>query len=194
MRVPWRFRAASSLGAAAGGGQGTYLQQAHVQSDADEQTFPFIDDSNERENIMLNKLSLLSAALVATVLLAGCAEMQSMGGSDVLMKMLTSQLGVTNDQAKGGVGSELTLAKEKLPSTDFNALAKAIPGSDSYMKAAKDLGAVTGPVGDKAGLQSAFQRLGMQSGMVDKFSSLLSDFAGKMGGEPVKNALAAVLR
>ena len=29
---------------------------------------------------------------------------------------------------------------------------------------------------------------------VDKFSGLLSDFAGKMGGESVKNALAAVLK
>ena len=61
-------------------------------------------------------------------------------------------------------------------------------------EAAKDLGAVTGPVGDKTGLQSAFQRLGMESEMVDKFSGLLSDFAGKMRGEPVKNALAAVLK
>ena len=126
-------------------------------------------------------------------LLYGCAEMQSMGGSDALMKLVTSQLGVTQNQVMGGVGSELTLAKEKLPSGDFNALAKAIPGSDSYMKAAKDLGAVTGPVGDKAGLQSAFQRLGMEPG-VDKFSGLLSDFAGKMGGAPAKNALAAVLK
>ncbi|HJR76285.1 MAG TPA: DUF2780 domain-containing protein [Nitrospiraceae bacterium] len=134
------------------------------------------------------------AIVVVAFLFSGCAEMQSMGGSDALMKLLTNQLGVTENQAKGGVGSELTLAKEKLASGDFNALAKAIPGTDSYMKAAKDLGAVTGPVGDKAGLQSAFQRLGMQPGMVDKFSGVLSDFAGKMGGEPVKNALAAVLK
>ena len=61
-------------------------------------------------------------------------------------------------------------------------------------EAAKDLGAVTGSVGDKAGLQAAFQRLGMESGMVDKCSGLLSDFVGKMGGEPVKNALAAVMK
>ena len=176
------------------GGPRPHFQQAQTERDADEQTFRFIERSNEDGNAMLNKLFLISTVLFSTLLMAGCAEMQSMGGSDVLMKMLTSQLGVTSDQAKGGVGSELTLAKEKLPSTDFNALAKAIPGSDTYMKAAKDLGAVTGPFGDKAGLQSAFQRLGMQSGMVDKFSGLLSDFAGKMGGEPVKNALAAVLK
>jgi uncharacterized protein VcgC/VcgE DUF2780 len=141
---------------------------------------------------MLNKLSMTPAVVLMAFLVSGCAGMT--GGSDQLMKMITSQLGVTNNQAMGGVGSQLTLAKEKMGSMDFNALTKAIPGSDTYMKAAKDLGAVTGPVGDKAGLQSAFQRLGMQSGMVDKFSGLLSGFAGKMGGDPVKNALAAVLK
>jgi hypothetical protein len=145
-------------------------------------------------SVMLNTPVTKAAIALASFFFFGCAEMQSMGGSDALMKLVTSQLGVTQNQAMGGVGSELTLAKEKLPSGDFNALAKAIPGTDSYMKAAKDLGAVTGPVGDKAGLQSAFQRLGMNSGMVDKFSGLLSDFAGKMGGDPVKNALAAVLK
>jgi hypothetical protein len=147
-----------------------------------------------KEGAMHYRLSIISVMASVVFLMSGCADMPSMGGSDVLMKMLTSKLGVTETQAKGGVGSELTLAKEKLPSADFNALTKTIPGSDTYMKAAKDLGAVTGPVGDKAGLESAFQRLGMNSGMVDKFSGLLSDFVGKMGGEPVKNALAAVLK
>ena len=143
---------------------------------------------------MLNKLSTTAAMALTSFLFFGCAEMQSLGGSDALMKLITSQLGVTQNQAKGGVGSELTLAREKLPSGDFNTLARAIPGSDQYMKAAKDLGAVTGPINDKAGLQSAFQRLRMEPGMVDKFDGLLSDFAGKMGGDPVKNALAAVLK
>jgi hypothetical protein len=153
-----------------------------------------MDGRNQEEFTMLNKISSTAAMVFASFFLFGCAQMQSMGGSDTLMKLVTSQLGVTQNQAKGGIGSELTLAKEKLPSGDFNALAKAIPGSDSYMKAARDLGAVTGPVNDKAGLESAFQRLGMESGMVDKFSGILSDFAGKMGGAPVKNALAAVLK
>jgi hypothetical protein len=141
---------------------------------------------------MLKKMAIALAGVLVASLSTGCAGMT--GGSDQLMKMITSKLGVTNNQAMGGVGSELTLAKEKLSSMDFNALAKSIPGSDTYMKTAKDLGAVTGPIGDKAGLQSAFQRLGMQPGMVDKFSGLLSDFAGKTGGDSVKNALAAVLK
>jgi uncharacterized protein VcgC/VcgE DUF2780 len=91
---------------------------------------------------MLKKVAMLSAVVLGAFLGAGCAGMT--GGSDQLMKMITSQLGVTNNQAMGGVGSELTLAKEKMSGMDFNALSKAIPGSDTYMKAAKDLGASPG--------------------------------------------------
>ena len=134
------------------------------------------------------------ALIVMTVMLSSCAHMQSMGLTDPLISALTGQLNVTTDQAQGGAGSMLTLAKEKLSSMDFNALTKMIPGADTYMKTAKDLGAVTGPVGDKAGLTSSFSKLGMGSDMVGKFSGVLSDFLGKAGGEPAKNLLAGVLR
>jgi Protein of unknown function VcgC/VcgE (DUF2780) len=144
--------------------------------------------------VMYRILGLGVVLLVMTVLLSSCAQMQSMGLTDPLISALTGQLNVTADQAQGGVGSILSLAKEKLSGMDFSALTKAIPGADTYMKAAKDLGAVTGPVGDKAGLTSSFSKLGMGSDMVGKFSGVLSDFVGKAGGEPVKNILAAVLR
>ena len=62
------------------------------------------------------------------------------------------------------------------------------------MNTAKNLGAVAGPVGDKAGLTSSFSKLGMGSDMVGKFSGVMSDFLGKAGGEPAKNLLASVLR
>ena len=91
------------------------------------------------------------ALIVMTMMLSGCAQMQSAGLSDPLISMLTGQLNVTPDQAQGGVGSALALAKEKLSSMDFTALTKLIPGADSYMQMVKSLGAVTGPVGDKAG-------------------------------------------
>ena len=73
---------------------------------------------------MLNKLSMTPAVVLMAFLVSGCAGMT--GGSDQLMNMITSQLGVTNNQAMGGVGSQLTLAKEKMGSMDFNALTKAI--------------------------------------------------------------------
>jgi Protein of unknown function VcgC/VcgE (DUF2780) len=147
-----------------------------------------------RRWLMYGVSGLAVALIVMTMMLSGCAQMQSMGLTDPLISALTGQLNVTADQAQGGVGSILTLAKEKLSSMDFSALTKVIPGADTYMKVAKDLGAVTGPIGDKAGLTSSFSKLGMGSDMVGKFSGVLSDFVGKAGGEPVKNILAAVLK
>lgn len=144
--------------------------------------------------LMYGVSGLAVALLVMIMMLPGCAQMQSMGVTDPLISALTGQLNVTTDQAQGGVGSILTLAKEKLSGMDFSTLTKLIPGADTYMKAAKDLGAVTGPIGDKAGLMSSFSKLGMGSDMVGKFSAVLSDFVGKAGGEPVKNILAAVLK
>jgi hypothetical protein len=117
-----------------------------------------------------------------------------MGGMNALTSLLSQQLGVTTNQATGGTGSILTLAKEKLPSTDFSSLSNMIPGADSFMKSAKDLGAVTGPIKDKSGLEAAFSRLGMGSEMVPKFSQVMSDFVGKAGGEPAKNLLAMVMK
>ena len=143
---------------------------------------------------MVGVSGLAVALIVMTMMLSGCAHMQSKGLTDPLISALTGQLNVTADQAQGGVGSILALAKEKLSGMDFNSLTKAIPGADTYMKAAKDLGAVTGPVGDKTGLISSFSKLGMGSDLVGKFSRVLSDFVGKAGGESAKNLLAAVLR
>jgi hypothetical protein len=120
--------------------------------------------------------------------------MQSLGGMDALTKLLTSQLGVTSNQATGGVGSMLSLAKERLPGMDFSTLTALIPGADSFMKSARDLGAVTGPVGDQAGLTSAFSRLGMGADMVPKFTGTVSDFVGNAGGEPARKLAAAAFK
>ncbi len=134
---------------------------------------------------------LVACLAMTAVLHWGCGGMQSMGqamgGTETLTKLLTSQLGVTSNQATGGVGSILSLAKERLSAMDFTTLATLIPGADSFMQSAKSLGAVTGPVGDRAGLTAAFSRLGMGADMVPKFTQTLSDFVGKAGGQPASH-------
>ena len=143
---------------------------------------------------MLQRRSWISLLILTGLVYWGCAQMQSMGGTDILTKLLTNQLGVTSNQAVGGVGSILSLAKERLSSMDFMTLSKLIPGADTYMKTAKDLGAVTGPIGDRAGLTSAFSRLGMGSDMVPKFTQILSDFVGKAGGQPASNLVMEAVK
>ena len=140
---------------------------------------------------MCRRRWLFAGLVLMAMLQGGCTEMQSvgpaMGGTETLTKLLTNQLGVTSNQAMGGIGSILSLAKERLPAMDFTTLTALIPGADTFMQTAKGLGAVTGPVGDRAGLTSAFSRLGMGTDMVPKFSQILSDFVGKAGGQPASN-------
>ena len=147
---------------------------------------------------MWQRRLIFSFLILTAVFHGGCADMhsmgQAMGGTDTLTKLFTSQLGVTSDQAMGGVGSILSLAKERLSTMDFSTLTSLIPGADTFMKASRDLGAVTGPLGDATGLTTAFSRLGMGPDMVPKFTQILSDFVGKAGGQPARNLVAETVK
>jgi Protein of unknown function VcgC/VcgE (DUF2780) len=103
-------------------------------------------------------------------------------GSSQLMGMLTSKLGVTQNQAEGGVGSMLKLAQEKLAKGDFDKVASAIPGAQKYLDKAKSLGAYTGSVGNAAGLSGALGKLGIPPETAAKFVPTVTDFVGKIGG------------
>ena len=114
--------------------------------------------------------------------------------SGPLTGLLENQLGVTSDQAAGGLGSLLTLASERLAAGDFDQLASLVPGASGYMETAKKLGAVTGPLGNVAGLNSALGRLGMSPETVTKFTPTVADYLGKVGGEETNRLLATVLK
>jgi hypothetical protein len=116
----------------------------------------------------------------------------AMSGS--LSGLLESQLGVTSDQATGGVGSILSLAKERLAAGDFEKLAGLVPNASSYIDSAKKLGAVTGPLKDMNGLNAALSRLGMTPEVVQKFVPTVADYLGKVGGPGVNELLATVLK
>ena len=143
-----------------------------------------------RRIVLLSTLSLPFAAAAQTPSLGSLTS----GMKDPLLKMLTSQLGVTEDQAKGGVGSYLTLAQEKLAKGDFDKIAALVPGASKYMDTAKKLGAVTGPVKNLAGLNGSLSRLGMKSETASKFAPTVTNYLGTAGGDSVKQMLAGVLK
>ena len=140
------------------------------------------------------RLLAVAACLLFTALLPGCAQMQGMAGQSAdITSLLAKQLGVTDAQAGGGVGAMLKLAQEKLSAGDFDQVAKAIPGADKYLANAKQLlGGAN--VGNKAGLQSAFSKLGMSPSMVDQFIPIVTQFVGQTGGEQVKALFAGALK
>lgn len=133
--------------------------------------------------------------LLALPLLTSCDSMPSMpGSSDAIISTLTSTLGLTEEQAQGGVGSILTLAQEKLVAGDFDKIAAVIPGSQKYLDMAKSLGAVTGPVGNLAGLNSALGKLGITPDKAAKLVPAVTDFVNKAGGPEVGQLLTGALK
>jgi len=126
-----------------------------------------------------------------------------------LIQLLSSNLGVTEKQATGGAGSIFNVAKQKLSADDFAQVAKAVPGIDNMMAAApkpKSEG-VTGMLGgasslfggsaasvDKAAnLSGSFSQLGMNAGMVNKFTPIILDYVKSKGGEQTMKILQGAL-
>jgi hypothetical protein len=145
----------------------------------------------------MNRRILLLATL--SIPFAATAQTPSLGSltsglKDPLLKAVTSQLGVTEDQAKGGIGSYLTLAQEKLAKGDFDKIAALVPGASKYMETAKKLGAVAGPLKNVAGLNSSLGKLGMKPETVSKFAPTVTSYLGTAGGDSVKQMLAGMLK
>ena len=53
---------------------------------------------------------------------------------------------------------------------------------------------MTGPINDKAGLETAFNKLGMGDEMVPKFSKVISDFVGNSGGDAARKFFGSLMK
>ena len=126
-----------------------------------------------------------------------------------LINQLVSDLGVSEEQAKGGAGMLFKLAKDKLSGDEFGQIADKVSGLDDMVSAAPDaaggglMGAVGGlmskmgggssDLGALANLTGGFDKLGLDSGMVGKFVPVVLDFVRNQGGDSVGNLLKGVL-
>ncbi|MGC5699594.1 DUF2780 domain-containing protein [Pseudomonas sp. NFXW11] len=129
-----------------------------------------------------------------------------------LLGALGSQLNVTPQQAIGGTGAMLGLAKNQLSGADFAQLSKSVPGLEqlSGSGALGSLGALGGLLGQSSGqasgldsalgnvqntndLNNAFSALGMDSGMIGQFAPLILQFLGQQGvGNSLLNNLGGI--
>ena len=100
---------------------------------------------------------------------------------------------MTESQATGGTGAILAFAQQRLAAGDFDLIAKAIPGSEQYLGIAKQLlGGMN--LSDKAGLQSAFSKMGMSPDMLSKFTPVVTDYLTKAGSDQASKLMAGLLK
>lgn len=124
--------------------------------------------------------------------------------NNALVSLLTSQLGVNAQQASGGAGLLLSMAKDKLSGQEFGQIANAVPGVDSLLAAAPSgagggLGGMLGKViggraGDLASLAGGFSKLGMDPAMIQKFVPVVMGYLQQQGGAGVGALLQQALK
>jgi hypothetical protein len=111
-----------------------------------------------------------------------------------LTSTLGSSLGLSTDQASGAVGSVLALSQAKLPASDYAKVAGALPGADTYVQKAKDLGVDTSSITDMNGLNAAYSKLGISPEVGSQITPLVTNYVGKAAGPTVGSLLSSVLK
>lgn len=121
-----------------------------------------------------------------------------------LVSMLVDQLGVNENQAKGGAGALFKLAQEKLSGGEFDQIAQAVPGLSDMISAAPEaksggiMGMLGGLLGGKAGslasLAGQFSQLDLDANSVGKFVPIILEFVKQQGGDGVMDILQKVLK
>lgn len=128
-------------------------------------------------------------------------KVQAPAESANLLNTLGSELNITPEQAIGGAGAMLGLARNNLSSAEYSQLTDAVPGLD-MLSGANALGGLSGldellannsghrsalenalgnTVENRGDLDSAFKALGMDTGMIGQFAPLILQYLGHEG-------------
>lgn len=152
--------------------------------------------------VVRNGLPALLFVLLGTLTASANAAVADLIGS------LTSNLGVSEPQARGGAGAIFGMAQDNLSPTDFTKVTDAVPGVPDLIAAAPSPGGASGMGGMMGSAASAlgggglsgltslagsFQQLGMSPDMVQKFVPIVLDFVQTQGGDSVRSLLQGAL-
>lgn len=124
-----------------------------------------------------------------------------------LVNLLTSQLGVQEEQAKGGAGLLFQLAQNQLKGDQFAQVAQFVPGIGDMISAAPQAGGMAGAlgglasamgapggIGNIAALAGGFSKLGLNPTMVNQFVPIVLSYVKGKGGDGAMQLLAQVLK
>lgn len=106
------------------------------------------------------------------------------GEARTLVDSLSSELGVSGQQAAGGAGALLAMAKSNLSGDQFSGVLNKVPGLESLLGGGEGGGlasSVLGNVSSMQGVTKAFSALGMSPDMVSQFAPKILAFLGGQG-------------
>jgi hypothetical protein len=126
---------------------------------------------------------------------------------DDLIRKLIKDLGVSKDQARGGVVALLRAGEQNLSPNDFKAFVADVPGADKLLKNAPPpsaLSSLAGGIGSLfggrtaagrwAGLAASFTELGVDLNTAKKFGPIIIEHVRQHGGEDLVEEIKVALR
>ena len=134
---------------------------------------------------------------------AATSVVKSSAMTSSLTSMVTSQLGVTETQAQGGLGTLFGLAKSSLDSQEFSQLSGAIPNMDTLLAAApaisEEAAGLTSLMGSAGkygkALQGAtqayaqFKELGIGVDQIPQYVAVTNEFLESQGSDDAMTLL-----
>jgi hypothetical protein len=141
---------------------------------------------------MTSTVDTVKAKATTTAVSAATSDSATSSVSSGLLSALTSQLGVTDTQATGGMGSLMQLAQSSLSTDEFSELSGSVPNMSTLLAAAPSLasgdsaggvtdllssaGGIASSVGTIATLTKQFEALGLSSDMITQFATIATSY------------------
>jgi hypothetical protein len=126
---------------------------------------------------------------------------------DDLIRKLTKDLGVSKNQARGGVIALLRAGQQNLSPKDFRAFVADVPGADKLLENAPPpsaLSSLAGGIGSLfggrtaagrwAGLAASFTELGVDLNTAKKFGPIIIEHVRQHGGEDLVDKIKVALK
>jgi hypothetical protein len=110
-----------------------------------------------------------------------------------LIEQLVSSIGLTPQQAEGAVGAVGRLAQGKLPPELFSELGTLIPGLSGMIGGAPKPSGMAAMLGEKAGLASVLNQLGIDLGKAGPIIQILTTFIQAQGSGGLQAALTKLV-
>lgn len=110
-----------------------------------------------------------------------------------LIANLEDQLGLSEAQTRGALGTLLVFARDRLPQPQFNDLASRMPNAEQIIEQVKARGIVTRALDDKDDYEKALSNLGIPPATASKFAPAVLQWLGARGYDQERDILAGVL-
>ena len=147
----------------------------------------------------MNRRLSIFALVLLSLFATACSTTSTMDDTSTMtdrskLGTLASSLGITAQQAQGGVGAMLVVAQQRLANQDYLRIVKYIPEADEYVGVARQLNVFEQALSTGTALDAAFSKIGISPEQQVKFIAAVTDYLTKAGGREVGHLMTHALK